>query len=78
MPMEKPDDISWQDLFELAKYHQVGELAFFSVEKLQNKPEGEDKQQWMHCFGLLGAAVTKYSTLRGLNIKNGPSPSPGG
>ena len=47
MPMEKPDDISWQSLFELAKYHQVGELAFFSVEKLQNKPEGADKQQWM-------------------------------
>lgn len=47
MPMEKPDDISWQDLLELAKYHQVGELAFFSVEKLKNKPEGEDKTHWM-------------------------------
>ena len=47
MPMEKPDDISWQDLLELAKYHQVVELAFFSVEKLENKPEGEAKAHWL-------------------------------
>lgn len=47
MPIEKPDDISWRDLFELAVLHQVDELAFFSVEKLQNKPEGEDKKLWM-------------------------------
>ena len=46
MPMEKPEEISWQDLFELAKFHQVQELAFFSIEKLENKPEGEDAVLW--------------------------------
>ena len=46
MPIEKPEDISWRDLFDLAVLHQVDELAFFSVEKLENKPEGEDKAIW--------------------------------
>ena len=47
MPIENPDDISWRDLFELAVLHQVDELAFFSVEKLKNKPEGEDRKLWI-------------------------------
>ena len=46
MPMEKPEDLNWQDIFKLAKFHQVVELAFFSVEKLKNKPEGEDEDIW--------------------------------
>lgn len=46
MPMEKPEDISWQDLFDLAEFHQVQELAFFSIQKLENKPTGEDLKLW--------------------------------
>ena len=46
MPMEKPEDVTWRELFELAKLHQVEELAFFSMEKLENKPEGEDAKLW--------------------------------
>ena len=46
MPMEKPADVNWQDLYKLAEFHQVQELAFFSVEKLENKPEGEDLKVW--------------------------------
>lgn len=46
MPMEKPEDVSWRDLYDLAKYHQVEELAFFSIEKLDKKPEGEDASLW--------------------------------
>lgn len=47
MPMEKPEGLSWRELFNLAMYHQVVELAFFSVKKLQNKPEGEDAKFWI-------------------------------
>lgn len=46
MPIEKPEGVSWQELFNLAKIHQVVELAFFSVKKLENKPEGEDAKVW--------------------------------
>ena len=46
MPMEKPADVNWQDLLDLAKFHQVVELAFFSVEKLNKKPQGEDEKAW--------------------------------
>ena len=46
MPMEKPEDISWQDLFDLAEFHQVQELAFFSIQKLKDKPIGEERKLW--------------------------------
>ena len=46
MPMEKPEGVSWQELFELAKFHQVVDLAFFSMAKLENKPEGEEAKAW--------------------------------
>ncbi|MCR5430111.1 MAG: nucleotidyltransferase family protein [Eubacterium sp.] len=46
MPMEKPEGVSWKDLFNLAKKHQVEELAFHSIVKLNNKPEGEDYALW--------------------------------
>ncbi len=48
MPMEKPSDVDWRDVFKLAKFHQVVELAFFSVEKLQNKPDNMDVWQSEH------------------------------
>ncbi len=44
--MEKPEDVTWQDLFSLAEYHQVEELAFYSIVKLNNKPDGEDEKVW--------------------------------
>ncbi len=46
MPMEKPEDVSWRSLLDLAEFHQVEELAFFSVKKLKNGPEGEDEIAW--------------------------------
>ena len=46
MPMEKPEDVKWEDLYNLAKKHQVEELAFHSIVKLNNKPEGEEYILW--------------------------------
>ena len=46
MPMEKPEEISWEEVFELAQFHQVVELAFFSVEKLQNQLNETEKAGW--------------------------------
>lgn len=41
IPLEKPDDVSWQDLFNLATYHQVEEMVFYAVNKLESRPSGE-------------------------------------
>ena len=51
MPIEKPEELSWQDVFDLAVEHQVDELAFFSVEKLEKQPEGEDLHLWKNRHG---------------------------
>lgn len=46
MPIEKPDDVSWHDLFVLANYHQVEEMAFYSITKLNHKPDTEERAEW--------------------------------
>lgn len=50
IPSEKPDDIEWRDILNLAAYHKVDELVFCAVEKLQNKPQKDilDKMYQQH------------------------------
>lgn len=45
-PMEKPDDISFEDIYQMAKYHQVLSMCLFAIEKLDHKPEAEIMQAW--------------------------------
>jgi hypothetical protein len=47
VPQEKPADVDWDEVLKLAVYHQVEELAFYSVSRLQKKPEGEAAQRWL-------------------------------
>lgn len=46
-PKEKPEDVDWDELLKLAVYHKVEEMAFYSVAKLHEKPEGESAQRWL-------------------------------
>lgn len=43
---EKPDGVDWEMLFELAKFHMVENLAYYSVERLDSRPEGELLEKW--------------------------------
>ena len=45
-PEEKPEEISFSDVFELGKAHEVANIAFLSVDKLLNKPDGELYNDW--------------------------------
>lgn len=45
-PQEKPDGIDFNEVFELGRIHEVGNIAFISVDKLENKPEPELYQKW--------------------------------
>lgn len=38
IPSEKPEDIQWRDILNLAAYHKVDEMVFCAVNKLNNKP----------------------------------------
>ncbi len=45
-PLEKPDTISFEKVFEAGKAHEVANIAFVSVERLQHKPETELYKKW--------------------------------
>lgn len=45
-PKEKPDNVSFNDLFALANMQLFANLAWVSVSKLNNKPEPQLAQKW--------------------------------
>lgn len=45
-PAEKPADVDWIELLNVATFQQVQELAYFSIQKLGNKPTGEALAKW--------------------------------
>ena len=45
-PMEKPEGVSFESVYELGKIHEVGNIAFLGVEKLKNKPEPALYNEW--------------------------------
>lgn len=45
-PAEKPEDIDWEKVFMLSEKHMVVSLAFDSILKLQDKPQGKWYQIW--------------------------------
>lgn len=45
-PPEKPETVEWKELLNLAVYHQVEEMVYDAVSKLQSQPEGEIVRVW--------------------------------
>lgn len=46
IPKEKPEDISWQEIFKLSKFHSVANITYAAMGKLKNKPDSELMKQW--------------------------------
>ena len=46
MPNEKPNEVDWRDVYEIAFIQNAANLAWFSIGKLSGKPEGELYAQW--------------------------------
>ncbi len=50
-PEKKPDDISFEDIYIMAKKHHVRNMCFYALEKLDEKPEEELYEKWkQHTF----------------------------
>lgn len=47
IPEELPQDVTWKDVYQLAKYHSIDNLMFYSIEKLAKKPDEELYKKWM-------------------------------
>lgn len=45
-PDEKPENVLFEDIFKLSYKHSVANLAFYSIEKLDNKPKEELFVKW--------------------------------
>ena len=45
-PAEKPEDVRWNDVLNLAVYHQVDEMVYAAMEKLEEQPQGELAEKW--------------------------------
>ena len=45
-PDEKPDGVSFENVFDCAMKHDVANLAFYAIEKLNTKPENELFKRW--------------------------------
>ena len=48
-PRELPDGLNFERVYEWGLYHHVANIAFYSVEKLKNKPEAELYGKWQVC-----------------------------
>ena len=49
-PIEKPNDVSWKAVYEIALKHNAANLAWFSVEKLSDKPEDGLFNLWQETY----------------------------
>ena len=49
-PEEKPSEVDWTKVFEIGLKQDAANLAWFSVEKLNNKPEGELFTAWEEAY----------------------------
>jgi len=49
-PAEAPESVSFERVLAIGKAHEVANIAFFSVEKLQNKPEPAVYDEWQRAY----------------------------
>lgn len=45
-PPEKPEDISFEDIYRMAEKHHVRNMCFYAIEKLAEKPEQKLYEKW--------------------------------
>ena len=49
-PEEKPNEVDWQKVLEIAQIQTSANLCWFSIEKLNNKPQGELYNFWQELY----------------------------
>ncbi len=73
-PQEKPEGISFENVFLLGKEHEVANIAFLSVDKLNNKPDSELYNEWQvfyfHSVQRDARQLEQYTKLTALLTEN--------
>ena len=58
-PEEKPSEVEWNKVFEIGLRQNAANLAWFSIEKLNNPPEGELFNQWQEVYAKAASKCLK-------------------
>jgi hypothetical protein len=58
-PEEKPDKVEWLNVFEMSRKQNAANLAWFSIEKLNNKPQGELFTVWQEEYAKTASKCLK-------------------
>ena len=77
-PKEKPPEVIFENVFQIARRHSVPNLLWYSIEKLNHKPSPELMTQWFSDYGLLlrqtayqeleAERLTHFFTSRGFDV----------
>ncbi len=73
-PEEKPEGIDFEEVFLLGKEHEVGNIAFLSVQRLKNKPDSDLFNEWQvyyyHSVQRNARQLAEYNALVKLLTEN--------
>ena len=58
-PEEKPSEVDWNKVFEIGLRQNAANLAWFSIEKLNNKPQGELFTVWQEEYAKTASKCLK-------------------
>lgn len=45
-PPEKPDEVSFEEIFKISKIHNIANLVYYAIAKLENKPDEKLLKLW--------------------------------
>lgn len=52
-PKEKPPEVIFENVFQIARRHSLSNLLWYSIEKLNNKPDTELLAKWFSDYGVM-------------------------
>ncbi|MBR1761827.1 MAG: nucleotidyltransferase family protein [Eubacterium sp.] len=58
-PKEKPEGVSWEEVLKIAERQTAANLCWFSIEKLNNKPDGELYTYWQDVYAKAASKCLK-------------------
>lgn len=51
-PLEKPDEVSFEEIFKISKIHNIANLVYYAVAKLENKPDEKLLKLWKQEYSI--------------------------
>ncbi|WP_302162818.1 nucleotidyltransferase family protein [uncultured Fusobacterium sp.] len=70
IPPEKPEDVSFEKVYSIAKYHNIANMLFYAINKLEKKPNSEIFKRWKERYykGISRDLIQKSELEKILNI----------